>query len=426
MSYGSLVRWGFAHEQTPSAAVHYVRNRFKKRQRARRVVEQWRKEPTVEQLAASDNLIRVYNDLKARAGQAPGPDGFTYEHWGRREVASIFRELSEAVCAGRYRPQPSRRVPIPKPQGGFRTLRIANLYDRVLAAALHEAMERVWEPIFLPASMGFRPGRGVLRLLAELERVMIDQDRWVLAVDDVKKAFDNVVIADVLDDHARYITEPSLLSLIEVVLRGGDGEKRNKGIDQGNAYSPTALNVRLHHAHDLGVNQGQHPPWYRYADNLVYICQSVSEGQQVLMRARHLLEQADFTLKGVEGPPVDLRQERTAPVLGFQLSSQNGALRFDLGKEAWTKLEQGLLRVHETDNPAHIAPQVVRGWVASYGPAFESLRMDIHRHVLDTTARLGLREICSLETLSGWCQDAWMNWNDLRSRVARSFQGSGR
>src|SRR5581483_1875086 len=217
MSYESLVRSGFPDEHRPEAAVYFVRCPRNIRQRFQRIVLPYPQKPTVEQIAATDNLIRVYYELKTRGGKAPGPDGFTYADWGRREVASILRELNAAICAGQYRPQPSRPVPIPKATGGVRTLRVANLCDRVLATALHQAMERVWEPVFLPCSMGFRPGRGVLRLLAELERVMIDQDRWVLAIDDVAKAFDNVAIDDVMMDHARYLTDPSLLSLIEVV-----------------------------------------------------------------------------------------------------------------------------------------------------------------------------------------------------------------
>ncbi len=216
-------------------------------------------------------------------------------------------------------------------------------------------MEPVWEPIFLSGSMGFRPGRGVLHMLAQLERIMIDQDRWVLAIDDVAKAFDNVVIADVIMDHAQHLTDPSLLSLIEVVLRGGDGKKK-KGIDQGSAYSPTALNVRLHHTHDLGVQQGQHPPWFRYADNLVYSCRDVPEGQQALDRARHLLGQAGFALKGEDGPPVDLRRGERAQLLGFTLSCKCDALQFDLDSNAWMKLEQSLLRSHRMETQPR-APQ---------------------------------------------------------------------
>ena len=138
--------------------------------------------------------------------------------------------------------------------------------------------------------MGFRPNRGVLRLLAELEEVVMSEGRWVLAIDDVKKAFDNVPIDDVLADHQPYVRDPALLPLIEVVLRGGD-DARVIGIDQGSAYSPTALNVRLHHAHDQHIDGSTvSPPCYRYADNLVYLCGCVSEGHQALHQSKELLE----------------------------------------------------------------------------------------------------------------------------------------
>ncbi len=309
---------------------------------------------------------------------------------------------------------------------GVRTLRVANLCDRVLATALYQAMERVWEPVFLPCSMGFRPGRGVLRLLAELERVMIDQDRWVLAIDDVAKAFDNVVIDDVMMDHAQYLKDKSLLSLIDVVLRGGDGERRTKGIDRGSAYSPTALNVQLHHTHDLGGHQGHYPPWFRYADNLVYIGQGVPEGQQALDRARHLLGLAGFALKGTDGPPVDLRTGEKAQLLGFTLYRKNDALQFGLGSNAWSKLEQSLLRVHTTENPSNIAIQVVRGWITSYGPAFETLRTKTLRRIRSVIIHQGFRELYSKEVLAGWCQGAWQNWNALRRRVTGVAKASNR
>jgi retron-type reverse transcriptase len=56
-----------------------------------------------------------------------------------------------------------------------------------VATALQQALQPIWEPVFLPQSMGFRPNRGVLRLLAELERVMIDQDRWCWPSTTLKK-----------------------------------------------------------------------------------------------------------------------------------------------------------------------------------------------------------------------------------------------
>jgi DSBA-like thioredoxin domain len=87
---------------------------------------------------------------------------------------------------GSYRPGPVRSVRIAKLNGGHRTLRLSNLCERVVAAALHRALEPLWERTFLPWSMGFRPGRSVWRLLAELEATMVREDRWVLAIDDIK------------------------------------------------------------------------------------------------------------------------------------------------------------------------------------------------------------------------------------------------
>src|SRR5581483_1281104 len=114
----------------------------------------------------------------------------------------------------------------------------------------------LWEGVFLPTSMGFRPRRGVWDMLIAVEKAIAEGNCWVLATDDIKDAFDHVNLAAVMDDHRKYIRDDPLLRLIEVILKGGDSAHRREGIEQGNAYSPAALNIRLHHAHDLGFAQG--------------------------------------------------------------------------------------------------------------------------------------------------------------------------
>jgi hypothetical protein len=242
---------------------------------------------------------------------------------------------------------------------------------------------------------------------------------WVLVLDDVKDAFPSVVLADVLADHARYITEPSLLSLTGVVLRGGDDIERQRGIGQGSPYSPTALNVRLHHALDLGVNQGHHPlrHYFRYADDLTFLRRSVSEGHQALSQARRLLEKDRFTLKGVGGTH-DLRAGQKAQLLGFLLSRRDGRLHLQPGRDAWKKLEQALVKAHETVNPAEAARTVVNGWVEAYGPAFEDWRATTLDRLLMMAARLGFREVTSPEGLADQCELAWRRWDTFRRRVA--------
>src|SRR5205807_165578 len=113
-----------------------------------------------------------------------------------------------------YKPYASRGVRIPKCSGkGFRTLHIRNIADRVVAAALSQALTPFWEARFLPGCMGFRPGKGVWHALARLEGAMMTENRWVLAQDDIANAFDHVNINDVLEDHRRNLEDAGLLGL---------------------------------------------------------------------------------------------------------------------------------------------------------------------------------------------------------------------
>jgi hypothetical protein len=327
-----------------------------------------------------------------------------------------MRGLALAVRLRLYRPQPGRRVAIPKPGGGQRVLTIRGILDRVVSRALAEALTPLWERVFLPQSMGFRPHRGVWDMLAAVERIILEQDRNVLAVDDVRKAFDYVDIDGLMDDHRRHLTDPSLLSLIERVLRGGD-EDRKVGIDQGSPYSPSALNLRLHHVHDLGMGQGQNPPWFRYADNLVYLCQDVSAGQQALDQARNLLKQGGHTLKGEDGDPIDLR-EGEVQLLGFLLRRVGDQVVYAPGPKAYDGLRKNLLQAHETDNPPLTAHQAVCGWLTSLGPACESCTesMVVNR-VLQIAREYGYREVGPYARLREVWRHARVCWNALRKRA---------
>ena len=77
-------------------------------------------------------------------------------------------------------------------------MKIGVTLDRVVGKALHESLQPFWEKVYLRNSFGFRPGRSAWQMLAELEATMQKYDRWVLAIDDVRKAFDNVPIRKAL------------------------------------------------------------------------------------------------------------------------------------------------------------------------------------------------------------------------------------
>lgn len=141
-----------------------------------------------------------------------------------------MRGLSKVILDGTYQPSRRRLIAIAKANGqGKRTLAIRNLADRVVAAALHCALTPFWNSIFLPGSMGFRPHLGVWDTLAQLGRTTCQQDRWVLATDDLRDAFDHVNLDALMDDHRKHLPDAKLLHLIEVVLRGSEHSERKEG-----------------------------------------------------------------------------------------------------------------------------------------------------------------------------------------------------
>jgi hypothetical protein len=183
-----------------------------------------------------------------------------------------------------------------------------------------------------------------------------------------------------------------------------------------------ALNVRLHHAHDLGLSQDQPlPRWYRYADNLLYPCQSVSEGCQILDRSRTLLEKGGFALKGENGGPIDLR-ENEAQLLGFTLSSGTTGIRFAPGRQALHNLRQSLSQAQATPNPSCTARQVIQGWLDAMGPAFERSReKSLLTRVFQMGIDCGFREIDSYQSLRTIGRSSGNRWQILRTRIAREI-----
>jgi RNA-directed DNA polymerase len=135
-----------------------------------------------------------FRQLQREGGPAPGIDGISPADVSLGEFGHIAAKLSQVLIDGRYRPQQTRRVAIDKlGTDEKRILKIGVLLDRVVGKALHETLQPIWETIYLPQSYGFRPGRSAWQMLAAVVATIEAEDRWVLAVDDVRKAFDNPV-----------------------------------------------------------------------------------------------------------------------------------------------------------------------------------------------------------------------------------------
>jgi hypothetical protein len=264
----------------------------------------------------------------------------------------------------------------------------------VIASALQQAMTPFWESHFLDISHGFRPRRNVQTLLRDLGSQILQQHRTVILTADIRKAFDSVRIQDVMDAHHHHTQDQQLLDLVATVLVDPHS-KRRRGIDQGNPYSPAALNVVLHHHLDAPIQQAaEQPLLLRYADDMTISAGSVSECQETLEKARNLLQPLGLTLVD-KGPPVDLSQkDSVVRVLGLELRLEQGKLTYGVPEDAWVHLGNQLMEAHLEDHPARVARQVCQGWLQGYAMALANVtEQHMVARMQSTLEASGFREI---------------------------------
>lgn len=221
------------------------------------------------QVVERANMQLAYSRVMKNRG-APGVDGMRCEDlkaWLKANWVQVRREL----LGGIYRPQAVRRVDIPKPQGGVRTLGVPTVVDRLIQQALHQAMQPLFEPTFLASSYGFRPGRSAQQAVAKAAQYIRAGKRWVVDM-DLEKFFDRVNHDVLMARVAREVQDANVLRLIRRFLQAGmmaNGVEtpRHEGTPQGGPLSPLLSNILLS---DLDRELEQRQLLFcRYADDCV-------------------------------------------------------------------------------------------------------------------------------------------------------------
>ena len=246
--------------------------------------------PVMEEVLDRENLKKALSQVRRNKG-APGVDGMTVEalpaylkvHWPA---------IRDQLASGTYRPQPVRRVEIPKPGGGMRPLGIPTVLDRFIQQAVLQVLQGDWDPTFSEHAYGFRPGRSAHQSVARAQDYIAAGYRWVVDL-DLEKSFDRVNHDRLMGLVAKRVSDKRLLKLIggflvAGVMANGLVGPTDEGTPQGGPLSPLLSNLVLDEL-DRELEARGHR-FVRYADDCNICVRSERAGHRVIASVSRFLE----------------------------------------------------------------------------------------------------------------------------------------
>lgn len=245
---------------------------------------------TLEKVLCRENMWRAYERVVRNAGAA-GVDGITVEQL-KLLLQARWEAIRKELLDGTYQPAAVRKVEIPKPDGGLRTLGIPTVLDRLIQQALYQALQSWCDCTFSDHSFGFRLGRGAHDAIERAREHVAAGCRWVVDM-DLEKFFDRVNHDILMSRLARRIKDKRILLLIRRYLQAGMMEgglmsPRTEGTPQGGPLSPLLSNILLDEL-DKELERRGHR-FVRYADDCNIYVRSQRAGERVMTSIERFLK----------------------------------------------------------------------------------------------------------------------------------------
>ena len=284
-------------------------------------------------LLSEDFLASCFRELKKTA--SPGVDGKRWEDL-QADISQHLTRMVDWLKRGQYWPQPVRRVYIPKDGNSMRPLGIPAIGDKILQLAMTKILMSIFEASFFPMSYGYRPNRGALKALENLNDCLFREPVSTVIDADIKGFFDSVNHEKLMDCLKTRVGDIRFLKLVERFLKAGvmeEGQymKTEKGTPQGGILSPVLSNIFLHYALDRWFVEQIQPKlsgkaWiFRYADDFVICVENSEEAEMLLDAIRERFSKCDL----------ELSEEKTR-IIPF-------------GRKAWVQYRNGGMRLGTFD-----------------------------------------------------------------------------
>jgi len=311
------------------------------------------------------NLRESYRSVRVNNG-APGIDGVTVQAYGLR-LDENLQELHRELEAGRYQPQPVRRIEIPKTNGGTRPLGIPTVRDRVVQQALLNVLGPIFDPGFHPSSYGYRPNRSAQQAVAKAERFMNRYGLSYVVDMDLSQCFDRLDHDLILKSVGRRVSDGSVLRLIQQFLTAGvmqDGAYSNTtiGSPQGGVISPLLANIYLDAFDQRMMQEGIRI--VRYADDTLVFAQTRREAGRYSQIARRILED-DLRLRVNEEKTQITSVYKGVSYLGFIIRTRYVRVHPKAMKTLKDKMRRATPRNHgmSVGEMVKRLNRILRGWV---------------------------------------------------------------
>ena len=357
----------------------------------------------LEQILSPTNLNQAFKRVRSNKGSG-GVDEMEVESL-KDYLVNNKEKLIQSILDGSYRPNPVRRVEIPK-EKGKRNLGIPTVVDRVIQQAIAQILSPVYEKQFSSSSYGFRPKRSAHQALNKCKSCITDGYKYAVDM-DLEKFFDTVNQSKLIEVLSRTVKDGRVISLIHKYLNAGvvirnKFEETKIGVPQGGPLSPLLSNIMLNEL-DKELERRGHR-FVRYADDLVILCKSKRSAERTLANIVPYIEKKLF---------LRVNRDKTATAyiskikfLGYSFYVTKGEGRLRVHPKSIAKMKERIRTLTSRSNGwgylrrKEALRQYITGWVNYFKLA--DMKMLLGR--VDEWYRRRLRMVI------------WKQWKRIRTR----------